>query len=97
RHAGWARRHRLEGPAHAERADARILDLELAQGGRDALDTLADLDRTATILAFYGHYTYRHVAVILGQPEGTVKSRIRAGLKQLRDLLVDADVAAPAG
>jgi RNA polymerase sigma-70 factor (ECF subfamily) len=54
-----------------------------------ALAQLAPILREPITLAIYGERTYGEVAVELGLPEGTVKSRIRAGLGQLRVLLAD--------
>lgn len=51
---------------------------------RDALDRLGDAERTVLVLAYFGGYTYREVAELIGEPEGTVKSRIRTALTRLR-------------
>jgi RNA polymerase sigma-70 factor (ECF subfamily) len=67
-------------------------DLVVANHLREALDTLTETEREAIELAYYGGHSYREVATILGQPEGTVKSRIRSGLKRMRDRLVAADI-----
>jgi RNA polymerase sigma-70 factor (ECF subfamily) len=56
---------------------------------REALLQLPDQERHALVAAYYGGYTYKQVAELLGQPEGTVKSRIRVGLERLRVLLDD--------
>ena len=67
-----------------------VWDLTVADTMRDAMAALPDGEREAIELAYWGGHSYREVAEVLGQPEGTVKSRIRAGLKRLRSELADA-------
>ena len=49
-----------------------------------ALKTLSPRLRETMFLAFYVGLTYREVAIELGIPEGTAKSRIRFALEHLR-------------
>ena len=58
-----------------------------AQRVRRCLDTLTELQRESVTLAYYGGYTYREVAGLLGVAVGTVKTRMRDGLIRMRDCL----------
>lgn len=64
-----------------------VIDIHIAENVRRALDTLSVDERRAIELAYFGGQSYRQVARTLGQPEGTVKSRIRSGMKQLGRVL----------
>jgi RNA polymerase sigma-70 factor, ECF subfamily len=54
---------------------------------RRCLGSLTELQRESVTLAYYGGYTYRQVADLLGVALGTVKTRMRDGLIRLRDCL----------
>lgn len=60
------------------------LDRERVQ---HCLTSLTQLQRECVHLAYYGGYTYREVAELLGVPAGTVKTRMRDGLIRLRDCM----------
>jgi RNA polymerase sigma-70 factor (ECF subfamily) len=69
-----------------EVSDAALAALE-QERVRRCLGGLTDLQRESVTLAYYGGYSYREVAQLLGVAVGTVKTRMRDGLIRLRDCL----------
>jgi len=98
-----ARRRREERDARQQQAEAgydiahEVWDIAMAGHVRQAMEALQSGERAAIELAYFGGLTYKEAAAQLGQPEGTVKSRIRAGLKKLRAELSDAGVGVGTG
>lgn len=83
---------RRERRAAAAETDYDVVTEEVesrldAQRVRRCLDSLTALQRESVTLAYYGGYTYREVAGLLGVAVGTVKTRMRDGLIRLRDCL----------
>jgi RNA polymerase sigma-70 factor (ECF subfamily) len=95
--ADVARRRREERES-THTADAgydvahEVWDMALAGHVREAMETLHDGERAAIELAYFGGLTYREAADQLGEAEGTVKSRIRSGLKKLRLELINSGI-----
>jgi RNA polymerase sigma-70 factor, ECF subfamily len=67
-------------------ADAVEASLE-RERVRRCLEGLTELQRESITLAYYGGYSYREVAGLLGITLGTIKTRIRDGLIRLRDCM----------
>jgi RNA polymerase sigma-70 factor, ECF subfamily len=69
-----------------------VWDLSLADQVSSAMSELPKEERRVIELAYFEGYTYIEVAQLLSQPEGTVKSRIRNGMRRMRAKLVEAGI-----
>ena len=79
-------------PVAAYDLQHQVWDLAVAEEVKRALATLAPEEREAIELAYFHSHSYVKVAEILGQPEGTIKSRIRSAMRKMRSTLVDAGI-----
>lgn len=75
--------------------EREVVDLTIADRVRRTMEALPEQERRAIELAYFGGQTYREVAATLGEPEGTIKTRIRTGLKRMRATLQEAGVEEP--
>ena len=69
-----------------------VEDLVVADEVKGALAALPPDERRAIELAYFGGHTYREVATLLAAPEGTVKSRIRAGLRRMQRSMIESGI-----
>ncbi|MGO9458215.1 MAG: RNA polymerase sigma factor [Acidimicrobiales bacterium] len=91
--AARSRREEREARAAANAGydlEREVWDLAVADQVAQALASLPTEERAAIELAYYDGHTYREVATILSQPEGTVKSRIRNGMRRMRSSLAES-------
>jgi RNA polymerase sigma-70 factor (ECF subfamily) len=87
------RREERDARQRAESVDdieREVMNLTLADRVKEVVAGLPAEERRAIELAYFGGHTYRQVAVMLETPEGTVKSRIRSGLRRMRDDMAEA-------
>ena len=75
-----------------ERTDAEVARREDARTVRRAMDELPADQSQVIELAYFGGFTHTEIADMLETPVGTVKGRMRLGLKKLRDRLGEGAV-----
>ena len=72
------------------RVEDEVLTSERRAEVRSALQELPAAQREALLLAYFGGYTQREVATLVGVPLGTVKTRMAAGMRKMKAALRDA-------
>ena len=81
-----------EDTSHANLADRDAEQSEASSMVRRGLDALPAAQRQAIELAYFGCLSQSEIAAKLGEPLGTIKTRIRDGMKKLRELLIKEGV-----
>jgi RNA polymerase sigma-70 factor (ECF subfamily) len=81
----------FDPPAPDDPAEGAALHIQ-AQQVRAAVATLPPDQRIALALAFFQGLSHTEIAQHLGEPLGTVKTRIRLGMLKLRDVLKEMQV-----
>jgi RNA polymerase sigma-70 factor (ECF subfamily) len=76
-------------PAEASTDTAVFANID-AQRVRGALSVLNEEQRTPIELGFFGGITHEEIARRTGIPLGTIKTRIRTGLRRMRETLSEA-------
>lgn len=71
--------------------EATVQSIE-AQRVRAALASLPEEQQRALALAYFRGFSHREIAEYLGEPLGTIKTRIRMAMQRLRGLLGDEQI-----
>ena len=88
--ATWIEDPGLDLPSGMD-VESEAETLDSSRQIRTAMAQLPDEQRLVLSLAFFQGYTHSLIAETLGEPLGTVKTRIRLAMQKLRQLLQEKD------
>ena len=77
----------LETTEAEAKVDDEVWSLLRRERVRTVLATLPEPQREALVLAYFGGYTQREIAGLTSTPLGTVKTRMLAGMRRMKDSL----------
>ena len=75
-----------------ERTEVEVARRDEAETVRGAIGTLPAEQSQVIELAYFGGFTHTEISELLDTPVGTIKGRMRLGLKKMRDQLGDGAV-----
>src|SRR5215216_1568681 len=75
-----------------ERTDVEVARRDEAETVREAIGTLPSEQSQVIELAYFGGFTHTEISELLDAPVGTIKGRMRLGLKKMRHQLGDGAV-----
>jgi len=79
----------MESAAGDPTVEALVEAEELARAVREAMAALPEAQRRVLELAYFQGWSHREIAAYLGEPLGTVKSRLHLALRKLHDWLAE--------
>jgi RNA polymerase sigma-70 factor (ECF subfamily) len=80
----------------AERPEEQVLRGELGDLLQTGISQLPEDQRVVLVLSDVEGFSYQEIADVIGQPVGTVKSRLSRGRQRLRDFLLEQKELLPA-
>ncbi len=94
RRAREDREARLQPSEPSDGTEEAVMKTMMSDAVQRILERLKAEERDPIALAYFGGHSYRKVAEMLNLPEGTVKSRIRNGLANLKQHMETAGIEA---